>query len=165
MGIAEEYVKRVKTPIIKVTATKFSSDDTPGVENEGTDYFPEVVSCDITYGFDQASTTCTLELSTPLDVNGDYVRFTPMDRVKVEQGWNKPSTYRVTFFGFIDKVEYDNPPKTAPTVAPAVNPIKVPTTVSIIKGRTSPLVKSAVDFPKPNNPPYTAPNCPACFIL
>jgi len=112
MGIAEEYAKRVKTPIIKVTVTKFIEGEKPGVENQGYDYYPEVITCDITYGFDQASTTCTLELKTPLDENGDYVRFAPMNRVKVEQGWNKPSTYRITFFGFIDKVEYANPPKT-----------------------------------------------------
>jgi len=112
MGIAEEYAKRVKTPIIKVTVTKFFEGQTPGVEAVGTDYYPEVISCNITYGFDQASTTCTLEFKTPLDLYGDYVRFDPMNRIKVEQGWNVPSTYRISFFGFIDKVEYANPPKT-----------------------------------------------------
>ncbi len=112
MGIAEEYVKRVKTPLIKVTVTTFLEGALPGIDTPGNDYYPEVVSCDITYGFDQASTNCTLELKTPLDVDGNYVRFAPMNRVKVEQGWNVASTYRTTFFGFIDKVEYSNPPKT-----------------------------------------------------
>lgn len=112
MGIAEEYVKRVKTPIIKVTVTKFFDGQLPGVEAIGENYYPEVISCDPAYGFDQGSTTLTLELKTPLDIDGNYVRFAPMSRVKVEQGWNVPSTYRITFFGFVDKVEYANPPKT-----------------------------------------------------
>jgi len=51
-------------------------------------------------------------LKTPLDIDGNYVRFVPMNRIKVEQGWNLPSTRRITFFGFIDKVEYANPPET-----------------------------------------------------
>jgi len=112
MGIAEEYVKRVKTPLIKATITKFFDGQSPSVEAIGDNYFPEVISCDITYGFDQASTTCTLELKTPLDLDGSYVRFAPMNRVKIEQGWNVPATNRITFFGFIDKVEYADPPKT-----------------------------------------------------
>ena len=112
MGIAEEYVKRVKIPLIRVTVTKFLEGQLPGISAPGQDYFPEVVSCDITYGFDQASTNCTLELKTPKDVDGNYVRFAPMSRVKVEQGWNLTSTYRTTFFGFVDKVEYSNPPQT-----------------------------------------------------
>ena len=86
MGIAEEYAKRVKTPIIKVTVTKFFEGQLPGVEAIGDNYYPEVVSCDIAYGFDQGSTTCTLELKRPLDIDGNYVRFAPMNRVKVEQG-------------------------------------------------------------------------------
>jgi len=111
MGIAEEYAKRVKTPIIKVTVTKFFDDQTPSVEAIGNNYYPEVISCDITYGFDQASTTCSLELKTPLDIDGEYVKFSPMNRVKVEQGWNVLSTLRTTFFGFVDRVEYSNPPE------------------------------------------------------
>lgn len=112
MGIAEEYAKRVKTPLIRVTVTKFFDGVRPGVEATGLTYDPEVISCDITYGFDQASTTCTLELKTPLDLDGNYVRFNPMNRVVVRQGWNVPSTHRITFFGFIDKIEYANPPET-----------------------------------------------------
>jgi len=112
MGIAEEYAKRVKIPIAKVKVTKFFEGESPGVEAIGDNYFPEVISCDITYGFDQASTTCTLELKTPLDSEGNYVRFVPMNRVEVEQGWNVLSTYRITFFGFIDKIEYASPPRT-----------------------------------------------------
>jgi len=111
MGIAEEYAKRVKTPIAKATVTTFVEGERPGVDTPGYDYFPEVISCDITYGLDQGSTTCSLTLKTPLDIDGEYVRFKPMNRVKIEQGWNLESTYRVTFFGFIDKVEYSTPPQ------------------------------------------------------
>lgn len=112
MGIAEEYVKRVKTPIIKATVTTFLEGELPGIDSPGNDYYPEVISCDITYGFDQASSNCSLEIKVPLDGNGDYVRFSPMNRVKIEQGWNSISTYRTTFFGFVDKVDYGNPPQT-----------------------------------------------------
>jgi len=111
MGIAEEYAKRVKTPLIRVTLTRFLEDDIPGVDAEGHNYYPEVISCDINYGFDQGSSTCTLVIKTPLDLNGDPVRFEPMDRVKVEQGWNKTSTLRTTFFGFVDQAEFTNPPQ------------------------------------------------------
>ncbi len=109
MGLAEEYAKRVKKPLLKLTVTRFT--DTPSVDAEGTDYYPEVIDIDNNHGYDQASATCSLVIKSPLDINGDYVRFQPMDRVEVKQGWNKTSTNRITFFGFIDTVEFSNPPK------------------------------------------------------
>jgi hypothetical protein len=112
MGYEEEYLKKAKTPIIKVTVTKFLDGQIPGINAIGNNYTPEVISCDITYGFDQGSTTCSLELKTPTEVDGSYVYFTPMSRVKVEQGWNNRSTLKTTFFGFVDSVEYANPPQT-----------------------------------------------------
>ncbi len=112
MGIAEEYVKRVKTPLIKVTLTKFADDVKPGITAQGEDYYAEAVNCEITYGFDQASTTCSLTLKPPRDLSGEIIRFAPMSRVKVEQGWNISSTMRTTFFGFVDKVDYSNAPET-----------------------------------------------------
>lgn len=112
MGIIEEYAKKVKTPLTKVTITRFQDGVKPGIEVEGDDFYPEVVGCDISYGFDQASSSCSLTLKTPKDLSGNYVRFAPMNRVKVEQGWNDSSTMRICFFGFIDKVDYSNPPET-----------------------------------------------------
>jgi hypothetical protein len=110
MGIAEEYAKRVKTPIIRVTITTFMEGQKPGLSTPGYDWYPEVISCDISYGLDQGSTTCSLLIKNPLNVDGTYVRFRPMNRVKVEQGWNVSSTYRTTFFGFVDEVILSNPP-------------------------------------------------------
>jgi len=111
MGYIEEYTKKVKTPIIRVTVTKFLDGQKPSVTALGRRYYPEVISCNITYGFDQASTTCSLELKTPMEIDGSYVRFAPMGRVEIEQGWTKRSTFRTVFFGFIDRVEYSNPPE------------------------------------------------------
>lgn len=110
MSIAEEYLKKAKTPLLRVTLTRFT-DDTPSVDGEGDNYYPEVISCDISGGFDQGSSNCTLVIKTPNDLYGNDVRFKPMDRVKIEQGWNKTSTYRVRFFGFIDQVDFTNPPQ------------------------------------------------------
>lgn len=112
MGIAEEYAKRYKTPIIRVTLTRFVVTQKPGVDTPGNNYFPEVISCDITHGFTQGVSTCSLTIKTPLDASGEYVVFKPMDRIKVEQGWNYRSTLETTFFGFVDAVERATPPKT-----------------------------------------------------
>jgi hypothetical protein len=110
MGIATEYAKRSKTPLVKATITRFWASK-PSVNGVGTDYYPEVVSVDSSFGFDQGTATCTILIKSPLDADGDYVRFEPMDRVHLKQGWNVTSTLRTTFFGFVDTVEHTNPPK------------------------------------------------------
>ena len=198
MSIAEEYIKRSKTPITTVEIIKH--DGKPSVEPTGVRFHPEVISCDLSYGFDQGSASCTLVLKAPkleavtpvvwtlyeagealypsyaYEVNLDEVAhtmpegqfiiyywleeeeewlmywkgageefrtletltpgyeymiasdtypltwsvpqpqysnvlFEPMNRVVVQQGWNKTSTLRTTFFGFIDRVEMSNPPQ------------------------------------------------------
>ena len=103
-----EYEKRVKTPIITVEIIKH--DGKPSVEPVGMRYYPEVISCNTSYGFDQGSASCTLTIKTPIS-DGQYVIFEPMNRIRVTQGWNKTSTLKTTFFGFIDRVEMSNPPK------------------------------------------------------
>lgn len=110
MRIAEEYAKRVKVPLIRVTMHRFTI-EVPGVDGEGDIYYPEVISCDISAGFDQGSSTCTMVIKTPKDLYGNDVRFEPMDRIKIEQGWNVVPTYRTTFFGFVDQVNFTNPPQ------------------------------------------------------
>ena len=112
MSIASEYVKRAKTPVIHVTINRFEGDDPPSVEGVGTKYYPQVVDCEMTYGFDQGTASCTLTIKTPLDTGGNYVRFEPMDRVVIRQGWNNSASMRTTFFGFVDTVETSNPPRT-----------------------------------------------------
>ncbi len=112
MGIAEEYVKKSKTPITYVKITKFLADETPSVDAQGDDYYPQVISCEITQGFDQGSSTCSLTIKNVTDENGTTVRFVPMNRVCVQEGWNSVGTLRTRFFGFIDKVQYSNPPET-----------------------------------------------------
>jgi len=112
MGIAEEYVKKVKTPLIKVWLTVFGEGIKPGVDVWGYSYYPQVVSCDINASLDQGSTTCTLILVPPRDYAGNVIQIPPMTRVLVQQGWNNTSTYRVTFHGFVDDVDYSNAPET-----------------------------------------------------
>lgn len=111
MGITEEYEKRVKKPVIEVTITRFFEDESPSVEGGGQDYVvSQVLACDISYGFDQASATCSLVILAPLE-DGEYVRFSPMNRVVVKQSWNQFfEEGSVAFRGFIDKIEYSNPP-------------------------------------------------------
>lgn len=110
MGIIDtEYAKSVKTPIIKCIITRFLDDEVPSVDGEGTDYNVEIVSCDITAGFDQGTATCTLLIKNPYDLNGDIVKFEPMDRVSIRQGWNTSSTLRTTFLGFVDQSELVSP--------------------------------------------------------
>ncbi len=111
MSLVDEYEKRSKVPIIRVQITRFLSGETPSVLGRGTDYFPSVVSCSIGKGFDQGTATCSLVVETPKDVNGNDVKFRPMDRIFVRQGWNKALTFKTTFFGFIDTVDMSNPPK------------------------------------------------------
>lgn len=108
-AIDTEYAKSSKTPIIECTITRFLEDQVPSVDGEGTDYDVEVVSCDITAGFDQGTATCTLIIKNPYDVVGNPIRFEPMDRVKIRQGWNVTSTFKITFFGFVDTSELVNP--------------------------------------------------------
>ena len=108
MSVEAEYIKRVKTPIITVEILKHEGK--PSVEPSGTRYYPEVIDCSTSHGFDQGSSSCTLTIKTPV-VDGQYVVFEPMNRVRVTQGWNKTSTMKTMFFGFIDRVEMSNPPQ------------------------------------------------------
>ncbi len=111
MGIVEEYEKRVKKPIIEVTITRFFEGENPSVEGGGQDYVvSQVLACDISAGFDQASSTCSLTILAPLE-DGEVVRFQPMNRVVVKQSWNQFfAEGSVSFRGFIDTIEYSNPP-------------------------------------------------------
>lgn len=102
-------MSHVRTPIINVEIIKPSGK--PGVDLiGGTRYSPEAISCSMSKGFDQGSATCTLEIKTPV-VNGVYIIFEPMNSVRVQQGWDKTSSLRTTFYGFIDKVEMSNAPQ------------------------------------------------------
>jgi hypothetical protein len=109
MSVASEYIKKVKTPIIKCTITRFLGDVPPSVDGIGTDYDVEVISCSITAGFDQGTATCSLVIKNPYDTLGNAVLFEPMDRVRIKQGWNTTSTLLTTFFGFVDTEELVSP--------------------------------------------------------
>jgi hypothetical protein len=107
--IDTEYAKKAKTPIIECTITRFTGDELPSVDGMGTEYSVEVVSCDISAGFDQGSATCTLVIKNPYDPAGDMVLFEPMDRVQIKQGWNNRYTLKTTFLGFVDTSELVQP--------------------------------------------------------
>jgi len=109
MSIESEYLQPSKTPIIECVITRFLEDQVPSVDGEGTDYNVEVVSCNISAGFNQGTATCTLQIKNPHDTAGNIVKFEPMDRVKIKQGWNVSSTLRITFFGFVDQSELVSP--------------------------------------------------------
>ena len=104
MTLATEYAKRVKKPIIEVIITRFDG-VIPGVDAEGDDYTVEIVSCDLTAGFDQQVSSCSLIIKSPTD-EGDIITFQPMDRVLITQGWNTEDL--PTFLGFVDTVEIEN---------------------------------------------------------
>jgi hypothetical protein len=110
-AILAEYIKRVKTPIIEVTVTRFSNGIKPSVEGLGTSYRPEVIRCETSFSFEQGVSSCTLTIKSPLDANGVPVDFYPMDRVMVRQGWNYSSTLSTTFFGFVETVQHISPPQ------------------------------------------------------
>ena len=104
-----EYIKRVKTPIIEATITRFFEDQLPSVDGSGDTMPVNVVSCDIDRGFDQATSSCTLVVKNIYDSEGNVFRFKPMDRVKIKQGWNTSSTLKITFFGFVDRADLHSP--------------------------------------------------------
>lgn len=118
----------VRKPLIEVYIYRFL-DGTPGVDTDGeqykfvaggstvskwTPYGREgagIVSCYMSYGFDQISATASLVIQSPLDELGNLVTFKPMDRVVIKQGYDLATSYRTTFFGFIDSVELSTPEK------------------------------------------------------
>lgn len=104
-----EYTKKVKTPIIETTITRFFEDQLPSVDGIGDEHSVEVVNCEIDHGFDQATSSCTLVIKNTYDSEGNIFRFKPMDRVKIRQGWNVSSTLKIAFLGFVDRAELDNP--------------------------------------------------------
>jgi hypothetical protein len=106
MGFAEEYAKRIKTPTIDVTITTYPSGVRPSVDapwyGSEYEYSPEVISCDINFGYDQTNTSCTLRISPD-------IIFSPMDKIVVKQGWNGENL--ITFFGFVDTVTLSDFPR------------------------------------------------------
>ena len=106
MSIDTEYIKKFKQPCIRVTITKANPGQKPGVDAVGVDYSSPtsitIISCDISAGWDQSASTCTLVVDTDVD-------FKAMDRVVVEQGYN--DVYVRTFFGFIDSVIFADFPR------------------------------------------------------
>jgi hypothetical protein len=113
MSLTEEYAKKLKYPIKKVTITRFDRGEAPGVESEGTDHEPQLISCDIDFNFGQSAATCTLEILSPInEETGEYVTFKAMDRVVVKQGYNVGGTLTPTFVGFVDSTTFVNPPRT-----------------------------------------------------
>lgn len=105
--MSTEYEKIIKKPIIQAIITKF--EDVPSVDSGGTPINVEVIDCDISSSFDQATISCTLFIKNKYDNDGNLIIFRPMDRVLIRQGWNTSSTFKITFFGFIDRVEFINP--------------------------------------------------------
>jgi len=111
--IAEEYDKRVKTPLIEISIWK----NALGVESlrtpdayAGIEYKPDVVNCKITYGANQRSGMCTFQVIDAYDEFLNKIDWKPMDRVRVRQGWNKLNTLKTTFYGFIQKITMTDEP-------------------------------------------------------
>jgi len=99
--------------ITKVSITRFIGDAIPGVDTDGTTYTDiKTINCNLSFGMDQVSATCNLTIYSPLDSDGNSVIFKPMDRILIKQGWDNTKDLKTTFFGFIDSVSLDNPPKT-----------------------------------------------------
>ena len=105
---------RVDAPVTRVTIWRFADGQRPGVDTWGTPYdftSLRLTSCEINSNYDQPCMTASVVLEAPLSSTSDeYVVFKPMDRIKIEQGW-EGSTLKPVFFGFIDTVVKDNPPK------------------------------------------------------
>ncbi len=104
----------VKVPLIKVLITHMPDGQQASITARGTVYGDktglDVVSCNLSFGHNQACGTCTLVVTSPKDSNGNYITFKPMDRVEVKQGWNATENLKTTFFGFIDSVSLKNFP-------------------------------------------------------
>ena len=112
MSFETEYAKTVKIPIYDVTITRFDRGDAPGVDSRGTNHYDvQVLDSSVDFSFGQYCANCTLSIISPKSqITGYPVIFKPMDRVVVRQGYNKTSTFRNTFFGFVDRVTLTNPP-------------------------------------------------------
>lgn len=115
MSIATEYMQRVKNPRITTTITTFEDGTKPSVDPPwyGTswDYYPETISCNLGFGYDQGCATCSLTIKTPYDGEGNPIIFKPMDKVVIRQGWTNVNDMMITFFGFIDGVSLTDFPK------------------------------------------------------
>lgn len=110
MSLADEYKRKIKKPLIKVKIRKTFGN--PSIDPiTYLEYIPEITNCEIGKGFDQDVSDVVVTIIPPYDVNGDYVIFSPMDNVIIEQGWNKQSTMKTAFYGFIDSVNLTNFPK------------------------------------------------------
>ncbi len=102
----------VRVPITQATIFRFLDGVKPSVDADGIEYSTSnIVDCNLSFGYDQASSTCTLSITSPKDDNGNDVIFKPMDRVVVWQGWDNTENLKITFYGFIDKVTLNNPTK------------------------------------------------------
>ena len=120
--------RTARKPLIEVSVFRFVS-GTPGVDTDGVEYKfigggssaskwnpttregAGVVSCNLSFGYDQISATASIVIQSPFDLDGNLVTFKPMDRVIVRQGYDSASNLRTTFYGFVDSVELSNPEK------------------------------------------------------
>ncbi len=120
--------RTTRRPLIEVSVFRFVS-GAPGVDTDGVEYKfisgggsasrwnpttregAGVVSCNLSFGYDQISATASLVVQSPLDLDGNLVTFKPMDRVVIRQGYDSISNLRTTFYGFVDTVELSNPEK------------------------------------------------------
>ncbi len=108
-----EQQKRVRRPLIQVSVYRFLDDEVPSVEALSNEkILDKVISCDLNYSFSQECATCSLSILSPLDDDGEYITFEPMDKVIVRQGWDSTENMEITFFGFVDQVIKENPPRT-----------------------------------------------------
>jgi len=120
--------RTTRRPLIEVSIFRFVS-GAPGVDTDGVEYKfisgggsaskwnpttregAGVVSCNLSFGYDQVSATASLVIQSPFDLDGNLVTFKPMDRVVIRQGYDSASNLRTTFYGFVDSVELSNPEK------------------------------------------------------
>jgi hypothetical protein len=110
MYSGSEYGKQIKKPMASVVITKYYG--TLVVDGEGEDHTVDLISCTIHQSLDQGSSSCTLEIVTPYNEDGEYVKFTPMDRVVVKHGWSTEQTLTTMFYGFVDRAILNQPGKT-----------------------------------------------------
>jgi hypothetical protein len=102
--------KDVRKSLMEVTVYRFLDGQIPSATADGDEYpIPEVIGIDLSYGFDQITAGATITITSPRDDDGDYVKFRPMDRVVVREGWQEKSDMHVTFFGFVDEISYEKP--------------------------------------------------------
>lgn len=114
MGLVEEYSKQIKTQLIDVCVTRWTAGAKPSVDppwyGDEYDYHPDVISCSMSFGYDQGSSNCSIIIKTPYDGSNPII-FDPMDKVVIKQGWNNSDTLQTTFFGFVDSVTLENFPR------------------------------------------------------